>query len=104
MAVMRRFHQPLTTWHFATTRGDPDLEPLLADFGQGVAKLRFPDGEWSGLFRHVLKVFCLDADHAVRNVYSVGHLHPALVLNDLRTLVLEETRRRSRVARRVVSR
>jgi cytochrome oxidase Cu insertion factor (SCO1/SenC/PrrC family) len=89
MAHMRALHRPRTDWRFATTRGDRELTPLLADFDQPVAKLRFADGEWTGLFRHVLKVFLLDGQNRVRNVYSTGYLHPALVLNDLRTVLGE---------------
>lgn len=89
MAVMRTFHAPQADWRFATTRDDAQLRPLLTDFDQSVAKLRFEDGTWTGLFRHVLKVFLLDEQHRVRNVYSVGFFNPALVLNDLRTVLLE---------------
>ena len=89
MAVMRSFHAPESDWRFATTRSEAELQPLLADFDQPVAKLRFADGTWSGLFRHVLKVFLLDGEHRVRNVYSVGLLDATLVLTDLRTLLLE---------------
>jgi cytochrome c peroxidase len=89
MAVMRTFHAPRSEWRFATTGSDAELQPLLADFDQPVAKLRFEDGTWTGLFRHVLKVFLLDEQHRVRNVYSVGFFNPTLVLNDLRTLLLE---------------
>ena len=92
MAVVRKFHAPASDWHFATTRSEAELAPLLADFDQPVAKLRFADGAWSGLFRHVLKVFLLDGEHRVRNVYSVGMLDATLVLTDLRTLQLEATR------------
>jgi cytochrome c peroxidase len=91
MAVMRTFHAPQSDWRFATTRSDAELQPLLADFDQPVAKLRFEDGTWTGLFRHVLKVFLLDGQHRVRNVYSVGFFNPTLVLNDVRTLLLEST-------------
>jgi cytochrome oxidase Cu insertion factor (SCO1/SenC/PrrC family) len=87
MAVVRKFHAPKTDWHFVTTPSTADLQPILLDFNQPVAKLRFPDGEWSGLFRHVLKVFLLDRANRVRNVYSAGFLDPALVLNDLRTVL-----------------
>jgi cytochrome oxidase Cu insertion factor (SCO1/SenC/PrrC family) len=88
MARLRTLHRPESTWRFLTTRGDADLAPLLADFGQPVSPLRFSDGRPTGLFRHVLKVFLLDARNQVRNVYSAGFLNPDLVLNDLRTVLL----------------
>ena len=94
MAVMRSFHAPASDWRFATTRSETELAPLLADFDQPVAKLRFADGAWSGLFRHVLKVFLLDGRSQVRNVYSVGLLDATLVLTDLRTLLLESAAHR----------
>ena len=94
MAVMRSFHAPASGWRFATTRSEAELQPLLADFDQPVAKLRFADGAWTGLFRHVLKVFLLDGQSQVRNVYSVGLLDATLVLTDLRTLLLESAAHR----------
>jgi len=94
MAVMRSFHSPASEWRFATTRDEAELRPLLADFDQPVAKLRFEDGAWTGLFRHVLKVFLLDGQSQVRNVYSVGLLDATLVLTDLRTLLLESAAHR----------
>ncbi len=94
MAVMRSFHAPASDWRFATTRSEAELQPLLADFDQPVAKLRFADGAWTGLFRHVLKVFLLDGQSQVRNVYSVGLLDATLVLTDLRTLLLESAAHR----------
>lgn len=93
MASARALHVPRADWHFVTTRGDAELGPLLADFGQPIAKLRFPDGEWTGLFRHVLKVFLVDAENNVRNVYSVGFLSAELVMNDLRTVLAAPVRR-----------
>jgi cytochrome c peroxidase len=93
MAAMRDLHAPRARWRFATTRGEAELAPLLADFDQPVAKLRFEDGTWTGLYRHVLKVFLLDARHRVRNVYSTGFLHAPLVLNDVRTVLGESTER-----------
>jgi cytochrome oxidase Cu insertion factor (SCO1/SenC/PrrC family) len=89
MAAVHRLHRPRTDWRFVTTRSEADLAPLLADFDQPVAKLRRGDGAWTGLFRHVLKVFLLDREHRVRNVYSAGFLNRALILNDLRTVLLD---------------
>ena len=93
MAEMRALHAPKTDWPFLTTRDPAMLQPLLDDFDQPVTKLLREDGTWTGLYRHVLKVFLVDRRHRVRNVYSVGFLHPALVLNDLRTVRMEETGR-----------
>ena len=89
MAQVRALYRPSASWRFLTTRGEAELRPLLDDFDQPVAKLRFADGRWSGLFRHVLKVFLLDQENRVRNIYSVGFLGPELVLNDIRTLLRE---------------
>jgi len=89
MRVVRGFHAVRTDWRFVTTSGPAELEPLLTDFNQPVAKLRFADGQWSGLFRHVLKVFLLDRDNRVRNVYSAGFLNAPLVLNDVQTVLRE---------------
>jgi cytochrome c peroxidase len=86
MAAQRKLHEPRTEWRFATTRGGAELQGLLDDFDQPVAKLRYEDGIWSGLYRHVLKVFLLDGEHRVRAIYSTGFLNQALVLNDLKTL------------------
>jgi selenium-binding protein 1 len=88
LSALRALHQPKTDWLFATTASERELEPILTDFDQPLAKLRFADGSWSGVFRHVLKVFLLDEENRIRNVYSVGFLNPDLVLNDLRTLLM----------------
>lgn len=92
LAAMRVGHAPQSDWRFLTTRDEAQLAPLLADFGQTVSKLRWDDGTWTGVFRHVLKVFLLDRERRVRNVYSAGFLHPALVLNDVRTVRMSERR------------
>ena len=92
MRAERALHAPRGTWRFLTTRDGRMLDPVLADFGQRVAKLTRTDGSWSGLFRHVLKVFLVDDARRVRNVYSVGFLHAELVLNDVRTVIADPRR------------
>ncbi len=93
MAETRAALSPRTDWHFLTGATAADLQPVLADFNQPVAKLWREDGTWSGLFRHVLKVFLLDANHEVRNIYSAGLFNPQLVLNDIETVLLEADQR-----------
>ena len=41
-----------------------------------------------GALRHVLKVFLVDDQLRVRNVYSSGMLDPELVLSDVETVSL----------------
>lgn len=89
LAAIRAANAPESDWRFVTASSEDTLAPLLDDFGQPVARLRFADGRWTGLYRHVLKVFLLDPEHRVRNVYSTGFLHAELVLNDVRTLLME---------------
>lgn len=93
MAAVQEALQPRTNWHFLTTATPVDLQPILSDFHQPVAKLWKEDSSWSGLFRHVLKVYLLDADHNVRNIYSAGLLNAQLVLNDIETVLLETNQR-----------
>ena len=87
MAKRRELHDVHGRWRFLTTRDETMLRPILDDFGQPVAKLLDADGAWTGLFRHVLKVFLVDRSRRVRDVYSVGFLHADLVLNDCRTVL-----------------
>jgi cytochrome c peroxidase len=92
MAAIRDAFDPKTDWTFLTTADAAQLAPILSDFGQPVAKLYYADGTWTGLFRHVLKVFVLDGQNRVRNIYSTGLLNPDLVMNDVRTLAGESSR------------
>lgn len=81
--------QPHSNWQFLTTASTVQLQPILTDFNQPVAKLTQEDSQWSGLFRHVLKVYLVDPHHHVRNIYSTGLFSAQLVLNDIETLLLE---------------
>jgi cytochrome oxidase Cu insertion factor (SCO1/SenC/PrrC family) len=88
LARLRDGLSPRGDWRFFTAEGEADLAPVLGDFGQDVAALPAAAGEPAAL-GHVLKVFLLDADGAVRNVYSTGFLDHRLVLRDVETLLLE---------------
>ena len=77
-------------WHFLTTRSGKELAPLLDGFGQDVSVARDqPSGQRVPVLSHMLKVFLIDADGKVREIYSTSYLHPTLLLNDIKTLMLE---------------
>lgn len=90
MAEVRSHLEPHTNWHFLTSASTADIQLVLNDFHQPIAKLHNENGEWSGLFRHVLKVYLIDQQHNVRNIYSTGLFSAQLVLNDIETILLEK--------------
>jgi cytochrome oxidase Cu insertion factor (SCO1/SenC/PrrC family) len=82
-------------WYFLTTGSSRQLAPLLDGFGQDVAvAAEQPPGQRVPVLSHLLKVYLIDAGGSVREIYSTSFLHPAVLLNDIRTLVLEQDRRR----------
>ena len=89
MARLRAGLHPKGRWRFLTAESTDAVAPVLRDFGQDAVLLRGPDGDFTGELRHVLKVFLLDDQGRVRNVYSTGFLDPRLLLNDAKTLLME---------------
>lgn len=80
-------------WQFLTTRSRAELEPILAAYGQLVA-LKADTADPFGPFYHQLRLFLIDREGWIRNIYSLGFLDPRLVVTDIRTLLLEERDRR----------
>jgi protein SCO1/2 len=80
-------------WHFLTTYSTKFLKPILDDFGQDVEIELDANGAPTRARAHMLKVFLLDRQGQVREIYSAAFLHPEVILNDLRTLVLESARK-----------
>ena len=76
-------------WALLTTRERPDLAPILDGYGQHTLREYDHDGEYTGEFAHLLRVFLIDRKRRVRNIYSAGFLHPDILMNDLETLRLE---------------
>ena len=76
-------------WHFLTTYSTRFLKPILDDFGQDVEIELDAKGAPTRARAHLLKVFLLDRDGQVREIYSTAFLHPDVILNDMRTLALE---------------
>lgn len=84
MAALRRGLSPRGRWDFATAASDRALAPILDDFGQDALPLTDDAAE---RIAHVLKVFLVDGEGQVRNIYSTGFLDLRLLLADLETVL-----------------
>jgi protein SCO1/2 len=80
-------------WRFLTTSGEEVLRPLLDAYDQPVGRKTSPD-DALGPLTHQLRVFLIDRQAEIRNIYSVGFLDPRLVMTDVRTILAEERARR----------
>ena len=76
-------------WHFLTTPSRSALQPILEGYGQYVVRETDSTGRHTGGYSHILKVFLVDANRRVRNIYSASFLDPDLIIGDIKTLRLE---------------
>jgi len=78
-------------WYFLTTASSRDLRPILDGLGQDV---RVPadaaDAAKAGSLSHTVKVFLIDRDGWVREIYTSSFLVPQVIVNDVHTLLLED--------------
>ncbi len=80
-------------WYFLTTRSVRELLPLVEGFGQDVRySIDTTSGKPVRELAHVLKVFLIDREGYVREIYSSSFLHPQAVMNDIQTLLIESDR------------
>ena len=76
-------------WQFLTTRSEQDLAPILSSYNQSIQKDVDENGESLGTISHLLRVFLIDKNGRIRNIYSMSFLHPDTMMNDIRTLLME---------------
>ena len=77
-------------WLHLTAASEESLRPILNDYNQGVLKRLDASGKSSGNFSHILRVYLIDDNYKIRNIYSVSFLHPDIIINDVKTLLLEK--------------
>jgi cytochrome oxidase Cu insertion factor (SCO1/SenC/PrrC family) len=77
-------------WYFLTTESSEQLRPLLDGLDQDVSVPADSTGEPPRELKHVLKVFLIDKQGWVREIYSTSFLVPQVVINDVQTLLIED--------------
>ena len=75
-------------WSFLTTATRDDLQPILESYGQAVSIATDSD-----TLKHVLRMYLIDRQGRVRNVYGLGFMDPRLLLADVETLLIEEAQK-----------
>jgi protein SCO1 len=79
-------------WHFITSWTDYFLQQTLQSFGQELSVEKNALGGDTVVINHVLKVFLIDREGWVREIYTTGLLDPEAIVGDIQTLLLEESR------------
>jgi len=84
-----QFQDPEADWQFLTTKGAETLDPILRAYDQWVIRDFNENGEYQGTMSHILRVFLVDKDKRIRNIYSTSFLHADTVVNDVKSLIME---------------
>jgi cytochrome c peroxidase len=83
------FRREGADWQFLTTASEAQLQPILDGYDQWLQKEYDENGDYTGSMSHILRVYLIDRQRRIRNIYSTGFLDAGTVINDLRTLDLE---------------
>lgn len=86
----RHFRRKGFDWQFLTTASEADLQPILEGYGQWRQMNYDENGVYAGSMSHILRVYLVDRQGRIRNIYSTGFLDADTVVNDLRTLQIED--------------
>ncbi len=78
-------------WRFLTTRSEQALQPILDAYGQDVQRRQSLSGSGEDI-SHTLRVFLIDRQKRIRNIYSVAFLEKSLLLNDLHTVLGDDAK------------
>lgn len=76
-------------WRFLTCADDDALQPILTSYGQTITKDYDENGNAVGSYSHILRVYLIDEQRRIRNIYSVSFLHADTIINDIKTIVHE---------------
>ena len=73
-------------WRFLTTPSESALSEILSDYNQFIIEDTNAQGEKIGSISHLLRVYLIDQDRQIREIYSVSFLHPDILIQDILTI------------------
>lgn len=75
-------------WHFLTTFSPYFLTSILEGYGQDIEIETDANGRPTRAIAHMVKVFLIDAEGTVREIYSTAFLHSEVMYHDIKTVAL----------------
>ena len=85
-----RFNEQQTDrWRFLTTPDDQTLEQVLKDYNQFIIQDIDSEGNVLGSISHLLRVYLIDEERSLREVYSVSFLHADILVQDMLTVMAD---------------
>lgn len=85
-----RYNNNRGEWVFLSTTSESALTPILKAYSQDIQREVSLNND-EARYAHLLRVFLIDPQRKIRNIYSVEFLHANLLINDIKTLLLQET-------------
>jgi hypothetical protein len=79
-------------WYFIGSWSNLFLKYTLRSFGQEISARTNANGRNRLVIDHLLKVFLIDPEGWVREIYTSAFLDPDVLMNDIKTLQLEESK------------
>ena len=77
-------------WLFLTAPSEQELRPILKGYGQTAEKVFDRKGKFTNTFNHQLRVYLIDRNKQLRNIYNTELLHPDTLISDIKTLLRPE--------------
>lgn len=86
----QRFQNSGIDWRFLTTHSETELQPILSRYQQTASKNVDEHGNFLGTYSHILRVYLIDKNKQIRNIYSVSFIHADTLINDIKTLLTSQ--------------
>lgn len=74
-------------WRFLTSESEAALEPILENYNQSVVRDYDAHGRYLGTISHILRVFLIDPQGQIRNIYSPSFLHADILVADMESVL-----------------
>lgn len=81
--------QQADRWRFLTTPDDKTLDQVLKDYNQFIIQDIDSEGNILGSISHLLRVYLIDEQQNLREVYSVSFLHADILVQDMLTVMAD---------------